>query len=64
MSVLKKAIAFFDGKKTNIAGTALVVVGLLKTAGLIDEQVYEALLAIGGGLSVVFLRLGITKLGA
>lgn len=63
-TVIKATLDFLSGKKTNIAATVLMVLGGLKAAGMVDEELYQALTNIVAGVALVFLRMGISKLGS
>lgn len=63
MDIINKIVQFLDGKKTIIGGIIIFVAGGLKAIKAIDESVFEALIAVGGAISVFGVRAAIRKLG-
>jgi type IV secretory pathway VirB2 component (pilin) len=52
-------ISYLKGKKTYIVAGIMVILTGLKALNYIDEQTYQTVLAVLGGLGLGFLRAGI-----
>jgi hypothetical protein len=50
--VLERLNMKFEGKKTYTAIIILIVTGILKQQGLIDDQIYSVLFTVGSGLAL------------
>jgi hypothetical protein len=62
VKIYSKIVNFLDGKKTYIGGAIIFIAGGLKAIKVIDQGVFEAMIAIGGAISAFGIRSAIRKI--
>ena len=53
---------FLDGKKSFIGAGVVFIAGGLKALGKIDENTFEAAVAVGGAIAAIGVRFAIKKM--